>query len=1162
MAKNKQQIKFEADVSGFNNNIKDAEKNIKNLTNQLKLTDEKLKGNSQNTELLSDKIEILKEKYNQQSEVVENTRKKLEKAIEIYGLNSKEVENLENALLREEKAQQRIQNEIDKTNKQLEKQTNKTHENAKKWQETGKILQKAGDKIDKLGNKVSILSGITGGLAVASLKASIDFETSFTGVTKTVDGTEKQLANLRQGILDLSTQIPSSANEIAGVAENAGQLGIKTENILDFTKVMIDLGNSTNVVAGEAASSLAKFANVTKMSAKDYERLGSTIVALGNNYATTEADIISMGQNLASAGTQVGMSQSDIMALATALSSVGLEAQAGGTAFSKALVEMQLAVETNSKDLKNWANVAGMSTKEFSKLFKEDATSALEAFIKGLSKCGGETESAIKVLDDMGITETRMRDALLRSANASDTFSSAIKLSTKAWQDNTALTEEAEKKYATTESQMKMLKNEITKTAIEFGDQLAPSLRQIVKDAKPMLDTISNSIKKFADLDEKTKKNILTIGALVVAAGPVTKGIGGITKGIGTVTKGIGTLSGSIKVLKGNAEGASEASLNLASSITKLKSPVGVATIAGTVLGTAIAGTTAAIVKHITKSVEMTDELKKEIEGTSRLREEYTKLKESYDDRTRTVKESLENSNAELEYCSKITDELEKIIDSNGNVKDGYKDRADTILNELNEALGLELERNGDVITQNGKVIKSYQDLQTEIKNTIAVKKLETEKSAYNELYSETVKDKYKTEKELYSAWEKYQNLQSELDKAGYIEVGGKKISKAPEELIKARDEAGKLCDELKEHYETLTKDEAEFFNKTMELELQTSKKITATMIEQNEEYQKSLKTLAETSQQKWQEIYNKADAEGKQAMLKVSTTKESMHTVINAWQELANNSVQAFKQGLTELEPSLQAEILKCTTTTENLTPDMIGAWKHLAEQSGEEYNKAISELEPETKKQIEAVIGTIELEKPKVVEETKSIAEESSRALNVIDKMKTLALNNLKSYILGLTDEEQRKLLKNAGIENADEVINALKQENLSEDAGTKILQSFKRGLDSPNLRQQIFSSAGSLASNVMSSIGKIGVSISASKIKGFKTGLDYVPYDNFIARLHKGERVLTAQENKEYMADNIENKVSNRNITVNFYPQRMTEQELENAEKYIAKKWGMAT
>lgn len=1162
MSKNKQQIKFEADVSGFNTNIKDATKNIKNLTNQLKLTDEKLKGNSQNTELLSDKIELLKEKYNQQSEVVENTRKKLEKAIEIYGLNSTEAENLENALLQTETAQQRIQNEIDKTNKQLEKQTDKTHENSKKWEESGKTLQKVGDKIDKLGNKVSILSGLTGGLAVASLKASIDFETSVTGVTKTVDGTEKQLADLRQGILDLSTQIPSSANEIAGVAENAGQLGIQTENILDFTKVMIDLGNSTNVVAEEASSSLAKFANVTKMSAKDYERLGSTIVALGNNYATTEADIISMGQNLASAGTQVGMSQSDIMALATALSSVGLEAQAGGTAFSKALVEMQLAVETHSKDLKNWANVAGMSTKEFSKLFKEDATSALEAFIKGLSKCGGESKSAIKVLDDMGITETRMRDALLRSANASDTFSSAIKLGSKAWEDNTALTEEAEKKYATTESQMKMLKNEITKTAIELGDQLAPSLRQIIKDAKPILNTISNMAKGFANLDDKTKKNILSMGALVVTAGPVLKGSGKIIKGIGTITSGAGTLSGTLKVLKGNTEGASEASLKLASSLKEGGLATGIAVTGGIALGTALVKATDATIAYITQSGKVTKELEKEIETTHKLSTEVENLKNSYDNKTSSIKENLENNKIELEYCTRLSSELATIIDSNGKIKTGYEQRADVILNELNEALGIEIERNGNLITQNGKVIESYQEIQKEIDNTIAKRKLEAEKEAYNELYKETVKEQLKAKQEYDKALKNYQEIQKKIDENTGDFFGIKTYNKIDQETRDAYYESIRLVNELAEHYQKLVPDEAEYFKKIVDLELQTSEIITAGMITQNEDYKKSLRNLAQTSEKEWQDIYKKADIAGKQAILKASTSKESMHNVINAWQELANNSAQAFKQGLSEIEPSLQAEILKCTTTTENLTPDMITAWKNLAEQSGDEYNKAIAELEPETKKQIEAVIGTIQTEKPKIVEETKKVAEESSKSMNIIDKMKMLAINNLKSYILGLSDEEQRKLLKNAGIENADEVINALKQESLSEDAGIKILQSFKNGLNNQNLRQQIFGSASGLTSGIISSIGKLGVSISANKIKGFKTGLDYVPYDNFIARLHKGERVLTAQENKEYMADNIGNKVSNRNITVNFYPQKMTEQELQNAERYIAMKWGMIT
>ena len=63
---------------------------------------------------------------------------------------------------------------------------------------------------------------------------------------------------------------------------------------------MIDLGESTNLTATEGASDLAKFANITQMAADKYSNLGSVIVELGNNFATTESDIVSMAMNIAS----------------------------------------------------------------------------------------------------------------------------------------------------------------------------------------------------------------------------------------------------------------------------------------------------------------------------------------------------------------------------------------------------------------------------------------------------------------------------------------------------------------------------------------------------------------------------------------------------------------------------------------------------------------------------------------------------------------------------------------------------------------------------------------------------------------------------------------------------------------------------------------------
>ena len=130
----------------------------------------------------------------------------------------------------------------------------------------------------------------------------------------------------------MSTEVATGADSIAEVTAVAGQLGIQNQYLVDFTRTMIDLGNSTDIAASEGAVSLAQFANVTGMSQGLFSNFGAALVDLGNNFATTESAILNMATRLASAGSQVGMTQPQILGFATALSSVGLEAEAGGTA--------------------------------------------------------------------------------------------------------------------------------------------------------------------------------------------------------------------------------------------------------------------------------------------------------------------------------------------------------------------------------------------------------------------------------------------------------------------------------------------------------------------------------------------------------------------------------------------------------------------------------------------------------------------------------------------------------------------------------------------------------------------------------------------------------------------------------------------------------------
>lgn len=460
---------------------------------------------------------------------------------------------------------------------------------------SGQKMEKVGGALTK-GVTLPILAG-----AAAVTTAAVKWESDFAGVKKTndevVDSTGKVVysyKDLENGLRGLAKELPSSHTEIANVAEAAGQLGIKTKNVVGFTKTMIDLGESTNMSAEEAATALARLANITGMPQTEFDKLGSVIVDLGNNFATTESEITAMGLRLAGAGHQVGMSEAQIMGFAAALSSVGIEAEAGGSAFSKVMVEMQLAVENGAnafagleslsqqtgvsmeqvssavrnggKELKNtagamgltskelktmhkeatdasgklndFAEVAGMSAEQFSKAFKEDASGAIIKFIEGLGKTKEHGQSAIAVLDDMGITEVRLRDSLLRAAGASDVFKSAVDRGTKAWGENTALTEEANKRYETTESQLKMLKNEAVDVGITFGGPLVKALRDVLQATKPMIKTVTNLAESFSNADPKTQQTIVKMIALTAAMGPAIKLTGTLTKGVGFLGKG------------------------------------------------------------------------------------------------------------------------------------------------------------------------------------------------------------------------------------------------------------------------------------------------------------------------------------------------------------------------------------------------------------------------------------------------------------------------------------------------------------------------------------------------------------------------------------------------------------------------------------------------
>lgn len=1116
-------LNAEVQLKNYNNRLKNINTDLSNTEKGIKTTTEKIAELTEKTKENENAFKLTQSQYTAmttKTQKLKDEQKYLSNAydlqkekIELLNEQLQELENAEdkNSIAISKKKQEilKAETELNNYNTKLKIVTNQLEKNGAKAIEFGKNIEKVGNKIEGAGKKLSAFSAATGAALVGCAKSAIDFEDAFTGVEKTVDGTEEQMAELKQGIRDMAKEIPSTTTEISAVAEAAGQLGIKTEDILSFTRVMIDLGNSTNVSAEEAASSLAKFANVTKMSAKDYDKLGSTIVALGNNFQTTEADIIEMAQNLASTGTQVGMSQSDIMALATALSSVGLEAQAGGTAFSKALTKMQLAVETNSDSLKDWADVAGMSVNEFADLFKKDATKALEAFIKGLSECGGETESAIKVLDEMGITETRMRDALLRSANASEVFTKAIELGSEAWEDNTALTNEANKRYETLKSKITIAMNKVKDIAITLGNKLMPSIEKII-------DKIEDLTNWFANLTDEQVDWIVKIGLTVTAISPLLTIVGKLTSTIGGGIKTLGTFTQAIGVMRGSVTTTDTAVNGLAKVIGSLTNPVGLAV---TAIG-ALAGA----------YIYVKQEADKLPEGLQKIIEETDKAKQSHEQYREELDKTTSSSLAEIQNSENLRNELSRLVDENGKVKEGYKDRVAFILTELNKALGTEYSLTGDVINQ-------YKTLQDEIDSLVLKKKaqiiLENEEGKYstamqnkNEAYQKLIdsQEEYNNALKGKTYEEFFEDLKQNYMDAGYTAEASAKY---------AKEYMAKWIDGYKNAYETnkgiyndylnyISKYENDFAisqsNNTEKIKQMTDERINNYARENLSKGEQIQVGIA-------QELYN------------IEELKKLYQQDLQNQNEIsAEANANAIKSGEERLQNLIENLKSQTSTVNEN-SPDIIEAWKKMATDSYDVYYDTVSQAPPELSKKIQEMTGVTAERTPELVQETQKMSQQVIDQINKNPEFKSKALDNLRGYLNGLEDSQLRELLKEAGIENADKVIEGIKNGNLAEDQGIQILNSLNTGLQNKNWKQSLFSTARGIASSLSGILTvKANVNGNTSALPGHKLGLDYVPKDNYVARLHKGERVLTKEENEAYTEAENSSARNNSNI-VNF-------------------------
>lgn len=663
----------------------------------------------------------------------------------------------------------------------------------------GKLLANVGSSALLLGEQVGQYAkqGLT-----EVVEATTTLDTAYADMRKTVNGTEEEFQHLYDAAVAASKVQPVTADTILSIEALGGQLGFANDGLgrlEEFGEVVSGLDIATNMDWQTAGTYMAQFFNIFDTNKDLVENYGSALVDLGNHFATTESDISQMSARIAAAGTSIGMSEADVLGLSTALASMGVRAEAGGSSISTIMTNIDKSVAMGTEGIKkyandmgmgvseyitylgsigdsaleeiadgydmtvksfkaatldaaqsveNWADVAGYkSAAEFAAAWEADPIQALTDIFMGLDEAVDAEGNLAIMLDDLGIKSIRQLDISRRLASNPRLLADAIETANRAWEENTALTTEVEKRNESLSARVETLKNIITSVKTELGEGLSPLVDFAIDKMTGLADVLSN-------MDTDSKSQILGVVsslAAFVTVTPIIRGVGGalaklladIAMFAGTATLTPWTLGisaaliGILAVYEKFVKPAREAKkaseeFNAALKVTR--------DTADTIGGSMSSG------KRAVKSFG--DVAKDEAMSVKELTDEI----ESFNDRMSSISKPVEESNALLGEYQTVIDKFA------GKGRATAEDMAllQWAVDGINEALGTNYSAQDVLMDKYSDEEGEIDNLCSYIDKLIEKRQAQARADAAQDLYTESLKEQMKAEQNLTKAQEEY----------------------------------------------------------------------------------------------------------------------------------------------------------------------------------------------------------------------------------------------------------------------------------------------------------------------------------------------------------------------------------------------------------------------
>lgn len=973
-------------------------------------------------------------------------------------------------------------------------------------------------------------------IGAAALKTTADFDAGMSEVKAISGATGTEFKQLETKAIQMGAKTKYSATEAASAFKYMSMAGWDTSDMLSGISGVMNLAAASGEDLATTSDIVTDALTAFGLSAKDSSHFAD-ILAQASSRSNTNVGL--MGETfkyVAPVAGALGYSAEDCAVAIGLMASSGIKASQAGTALRSLFTRLAKPTDTVAAAMEKY-NIsltdANGNMKPLNTLMVE-----MRDRFSGLSKAQ-KANLAATLAGQEGMS------GLLAIVNSSDSDFENLTNSINNCDGAT------EKMAKTMQDNLKgsitIFKSTVESAAIAVGKKLTPEVRKFV-------DTGTNLVKKFNDMSDAEKTNIVNIGKMAtviplatLAGGKLLGAFLKLGKGVVSFNSQASLLVQAIGLYKSGATSAALATGTWFSSLSSIGT--GIMSFITNPAGAAVIGVAALTVALIANTREMENYKKagsKMSEEEQLLIDRTKELKQAYDESNKSKSDAIKSANDESVAQQTLWEKLQGTVDANGRVLAGKEAYAQFIAGELSDSLGKEIS------IVDGQ-IQGYDKLKDTIQQVIEKKRAEAVASAMQEQYSEAIQK------------------QSEATLLYNQNLG--KVMATKQKLKKAETEATKALDDYTSHLELGTGKANPYYDAM----LQAQGKVEGL----NEKVKQQTKAIDDSREA--MEGYNQtvANYEGLSSALiegdaqKISDALLKVQNSFQTANTATRESLEEQAQTLNEKYEQMQQALEDGAT---GVTEESVAQIKALADQANKELEAKLEQDKNTLKTKFQQVgieapqslIDSLASKSDTVQQTTMNILTNMGNGVNLKKGELTTLFsqlgidvpNSLITQLAGMSSSVQQQAvqllmqlqngeasqrpavlqqMKDLGIKVDDSVAGGI-QSNTGKvktesgkvgSAGHKEMQSkMDKTLKSPNVDKNTTTSASKEASSAFSamqsffagrSIGvKIKATIEAAKQAAsgsHANGLDYVPYNGYIAELHKGERVLTKQENVRY-------------------------------------------